>query len=226
LIIIGFSGNMRRLEAIMFKIDLHVHTTLGGDSLIEPDQLVARAREVGLDAVCVTEHNSYALSRPLEGIRRKTGFPILRGMEYNAAEGHLLIFGVKAGRGNLPPRLPIQSALDWVNRSPQGVAIPAHPYQRDMLGRSLGRNVMNLKGLIAIETINGSLSSRANQKAMDAADKLAVHGIGGSDAHGLQVLGRVYTLFPLPVKSEEELVTALKKGGYTPRWNDYYTGEQ
>ncbi len=42
----------------MFKIDLHIHTRLGGDSLIELQDLVERARKVGLDAVCITEHRS------------------------------------------------------------------------------------------------------------------------------------------------------------------------
>jgi predicted metal-dependent phosphoesterase TrpH len=205
----------------MFKIDMHIHSALGGDSIIEPEQVVQRAQEVGLDAVCVTEHHSYSLSQPFEEIMRETGFPIFRGMEYNAAEGHLLIFGVKAGRGNLPPRLPMQSALDWVHRS-VGVAIPAHPYQIDMLGRSLGRGVLKLKGLTALEILNASLSPEENRKASDAASRLGIHGIGGSDAHGLHVLGRVYTLFPSPIRTEEELVAALKNGGYTPRWNEFY----
>jgi predicted metal-dependent phosphoesterase TrpH len=206
---------------MMFKIDMHIHTSLGGDSIIEPEQVVRRAREVGLDAVCVTEHHSYSLSQPFEDIMKETGFPIFRGMEYNAAEGHLLIFGVKADRGSLPPRLPIQNALDWVHRS-VGVAIPAHPYQVDMLGRSLGRRVLKLKGLTALETLNGSLSPEENEKADDAANSLGVHGIGGSDAHGLHVLGKVYTLFPSPIRSEEELVAALRNGGYTPCWNEFY----
>jgi len=206
----------------MFKIDLHIHTTLGGDSLIEPDQLVPRALEVGLDAVCVTEHNSHALSQPFEEIARKTEFPIFRGMEYNAAEGHLLIFGVMIGRSDLPPGLPIQRALDWVNGSSSGVAIPSHPFQKNMLRRSLGGTVLKLRGLTALETINGSLSQKANEKAINASRILGIPGIGGSDAHGLQVLGKAYTLFPAPIRTPEELVNALKTGGYTPCWNDYY----
>jgi histidinol phosphatase-like PHP family hydrolase len=59
----------------MFTIDLHVHTVLGGDSVIEVDELVPRCRDVGLDAVCVTEHHSYFLSDPFKDVSRKTGFP-------------------------------------------------------------------------------------------------------------------------------------------------------
>jgi len=209
----------------MFKIDLHTHTVLGGDSLITPEQMVPRAREVGLDAVCVTEHNSYAKSRPFDEIARQAGFPIFRGLEYNAAEGHLLIFGVKVGRSELPPGVPMQRAMDWVQRQCGGVAIPAHPFQRDFLGRALGAEVLRLKGLIAIESINTSLPGDANRKAIDAARRLGVWGVGGSDAHGIQVLGKAYTLFPAPIRTEAELVCALKKGGYTACLNAYYPVE-
>jgi hypothetical protein len=73
-----------------------------------------------------------------------------------------------------------------------------------------------------LETLNGSLSPEENEKANEAAKRLGVHGIGGSDAHGLHVLGKVYTLFPETIRTEEELVAALKNGGYTPCWNEFY----
>lgn len=202
----------------MFKIDLHIHTTLGGDSLIQPQQLVDQARGVGLDAVCVTEHHSYFLSEPLEEVSRNSRFPILRAMEYHAAEGHLLIYGVKAGHTDLPRGLPMQQAVDWVHRR-GGVAIPAHPYQRDLLEGSLGDRVLELNGLLALEELNASLSPVENRRASEARHRMGLHGIGGSDAHGPRVLGRAYTQFPSSIHTMEELVLALRRGGYTPCWN-------
>ncbi|MBW2063148.1 MAG: PHP domain-containing protein [Deltaproteobacteria bacterium] len=208
---------------MMFKVDLHVHTVLGGDSSIEPEELAARSREVGLDAVCVTEHNSYSLSAPFKAISRRAGFPIFRGMEYNAAEGHLLIYGVKAGKGDLPPKFPMQKAVDWVHER-GGIAIPAHPFQKDILGRRPGERVLDLKGLMALEVMNGSASFEENRMAAEAAERLGINGIGGSDAHGLLVLGRAYTQFPDAVRTEEELVHALRKGEYAASWNEDYYG--
>jgi hypothetical protein len=199
----------------MFKIDLHVHSVLGGDSDIQPEEVVSRALAAGLDAVCITEHHSYSLSEPFQKISRKTHFPIFRGMEYRADEGHLLIFGVKAGRGDLLSRLPMQKVVDWVHDR-GGVAVPAHPYQVSMTGVSLGDGVLMLKGLIALEAINGSISAEENLKAMAAATKLGIQGIGGSDAHGIESLGKAYTVFPEAIKTMEELVLALRRGGYTP----------
>jgi len=203
----------------MFKIDLHVHTVLGGDSLIQPDQLVPRCREVGLDAVCVTEHHSYFLSDPFKDISRKTGFPIFQGLEYRAAEGHLLLYGAKIEQEEMPPGLPMQWVINWTQKR-GGVAIPAHPYERKTINGFPGDHILELKGLFALETLNGALSSECNHLSVKASAQMGINGIAGSDAHGISVLGRVYTRFPMSIKTEEELVEALRHGGYTPCWND------
>ena len=205
----------------MYKVDLHVHTVLGGDSIIKLDELVPRSREVGLHAVCVTEHHSYFLSNPFKEVSIKNGFPIFQGFEYRALEGHLLIFGIKAEPEDLPPRLPMQWTLNWVHKR-RGVAIPAHPYQRGMVNGFPGDRVLEMEGLCALETLNASLSSHENHLAVKAASRLGIRGIAGSDAHGPSVLGRAYTLFPVPIKTEEELVQALLNGDYVPCWNDEF----
>lgn len=199
----------------MFKIDLHVHTVLGGDSAIRPDEVVDRARSIGLDAVCITEHHAYDLSHPFDAISRREKFPVFRGLEYRAEEGHLLIYGVRAGKGDLLPGLPMQTAVDWVNRR-GGAAIPAHPYQRGMVGRALGDRVLGLSGITAIETLNGSIQSDENRRASDAARQLGLQGTGGSDAHGIQALGNAYTVFFDAVEDEAGLVQALRTGRYSP----------
>lgn len=197
----------------MFKIDMHIHTLLGGDSAIRPEEVVAQARRVGLDGVCITEHHSYDLSQPFERIARQEGFPIFRGLEYRAAEGHLLIYGVRAGKGDFPPGLPMQTVIGWVERR-GGVGVPAHPYQPGMVGSALGDRVLQLKGLVAIETLNGSLPPEMNRLAETAARQLGVAGIGGSDAHGIQALGKACTCFPAAIADEGELVASLRAGDY------------
>jgi hypothetical protein len=100
------------------------------------------------------------------------------------------------------------------------VAIPAHPYQRGIVGGSLGDRVLELQGLLALEVINGSISEADNEAAARAAHAMGLAAIGGSDAHGIPALGRAYTGFSAPIGSEEELVQALKSGQYTACWND------
>jgi predicted metal-dependent phosphoesterase TrpH len=205
----------------MFKIDLHVHTALGGDSIIKPEELISRSRQVGLDAVCVTEHHSYFLSDPFKKISEVNDFPVFQGLEYRAMEGHVLIFGVRIGEGDLLKGMPMQWAADWVHKR-GGVAIPAHPYQKHNFNGFLGDKVLEIKHLFALEALNASLSSQENHQALKAATRLGIRGIGGSDAHGPSVLGRAYTLFQEPIRSEEELIQALRGGNFTPCWNDEF----
>lgn len=194
-----------------FKIDMHIHSVLGGDSQIRPDELVFHARAKGLDAVCVTEHHSFALSEPFDRVSGATGFPIFRGMEYKAKEGHLLVYGVNMGRGDMPPQLPMQEVIQWV-QSRGGVAVPAHPYQEDMFGACLGDRLLGLKEVLCVETLNGSASPKENRKALSAAKRMHWARIGGSDAHGARGIGKAYTVFPHTIRSMADLVTALKSG--------------
>ncbi len=94
--------------------------------------------------------------------------------------------------------------------------MPAHPFQTGLVGAALGMNVLKLINIPAIETLNGSLPMEENRQAQEAAREMGLLGIGGSDAHGLHVLGRAYTVFPCPVLSDAELVRALYSGGYWP----------
>jgi predicted metal-dependent phosphoesterase TrpH len=193
----------------MFKVDLHVHTLLGGDASTRPEQVVPLARRVGLDGVCITEHHDYNISRPFDRIAHETEFPIFRGMEYCSREGHLLVFGVAAGKSDLWPGLPMQHAIDWVYRK-GGVAIPAHPFQTSLSGRCLGNQVYTLEGIVALETINASATREENRLAANAADQMGICGIGGSDAHGPKAIGRAYTGFPSSFTTTADLVEALR----------------
>ena len=157
----------------------------------------------------------------MNGLRkyRGIGFSYIPGNGGPCSEGHLLIFGVKASASDLISGIPMQKVIDWVHDL-NGVAVPAHPYQISITGVSLGDEVFQLKGLIALETINGSISEDDNLKAVVAAAHLGIPGIGGSDAHGIHALGRTYTVFPERIDTMDDLVSALRRGGYTPQRNN------
>jgi len=71
-----------------------------------------------------------------------------------------------------------------------------------------------LRDLDGIEVINGNVSDENNAKAQELADRLKIGGIGGSDAHSPERVARAATEFAKPIRSEEELVQALKDGAY------------
>ena len=112
-----------------FKIDLHVHTKYSGDNDSEPEEAVLRAIELGLHGIAFTEHYYYGASE-FAGILKekyKNSIQIFRGVEFSAAEGHCLIFGVDTDKLSIRYS-PVEEVIRTVNQA-GGVVIPSHPYR-------------------------------------------------------------------------------------------------
>ncbi len=193
-----------------FKIDLHVHSKYSGDTDSEPEEMVIRAVEQGLDGLAFTEHYSYEASEPVESLKEKYKDVIIifRGVEFSADEGHCLIFGVNTDR-LLSPHTPIEEVLKVVNKA-GGVVIPSHPYRR---GNSLGEMVWTLQGLCAIEGFNGANMKAFNTKAIQTARDLGIPYTGGSDAHEPGEVGSCFTEFRGKI-AYDNLIDLLKSGQY------------
>ncbi|NOY65040.1 MAG: PHP domain-containing protein [Nitrospirae bacterium] len=194
----------------MFKIDLHVHSKYSGDSASEPEEIVERAIELGLDGIVFTEHYSFEASEPVEALREKFNGHILvfRGVEFSTREGHCLVFGVNTDR--LIGKYPDVSELIEVVTREGGVIIPAHPFRGN---NSLGDSIRHNKGFTAIEGFNGYNHHSYNMMAVELAKELGMPFTGGSDAHEPFEVGQCYTEFYRPV-NEHNLVELLKSGCY------------
>jgi predicted metal-dependent phosphoesterase TrpH len=114
---------------VKFKIDLHVHSRNSGDNNADPEEIVSRAIELGLDGIAFTEHYSFEASEPVERLREKYrgAIMIFRGVEFSAAEGHCLVFGVDTDRKDIR-FAPIRDVIRVVTMA-GGVVIPTHPYR-------------------------------------------------------------------------------------------------
>ena len=76
-------------------IDLHCHTfPLSDDSFLSPDQLIERAKAVGLDGVCLTEHDFVWEPHKLRELAERHNFLVIPGIEVNTEDGHILVFGL------------------------------------------------------------------------------------------------------------------------------------
>ncbi len=197
----------------MFRIDLHVHSKYSGDSSSEPEEIIERALELGLDGVAFTEHYSYEASEPVEPLREKYRGEvlILRGVEFSTREGHCLVFGFNTDRA-LPKYAPLGEVLRIVH-SNGGVVIPSHPFRGT---NSIGDAIRTIEGLFAIEGFNGYNMHPSNMKAVELAEELGLSFTGGSDAHEPHEVGQCYTEFFDPV-TEENFLALLRKGRYTGR---------
>lgn len=199
------------LKYLMFRIDLHVHSKLSGDSTTEPEEIIERAIEMGLDGIAFTEHYSYEASEPVESLKEKYKGDILifRGVEFSTKEGHCLVFGFNTDRV-FEKYTPAKEILKVI-QSAGGVIIPAHPFRGV---NSMGEEIRNLKGLFAIEGYNGYNIHPYNMKAIELAETLGIAFTGGSDAHEPHEVGQCFTEF-LDKVTEENFLILLRSGRYT-----------
>lgn len=195
-----------------FKIDMHNHSVYSGDSIAEPRELIERAIEIGLDGIAFTEHHSFSASETVEGLKEHYRGRILvfRGAEYSAAEGHLLLFGIKDDRFNdFGLFAPVSEIIRFV-REEGGVVVVPHPFRSWL---QLRADMKDYPGVSAIEAFNGHTSPEDNERALNAAGELGLPTTGGSDAHSREEVGSCFTEFFDPV-SCDNFIGLLRAGNY------------
>jgi len=195
-------------------VDMHVHTNISSRcSSLKPQELVDRALELGLDAVCVTEHATFKGAQVMHEIALERGFKVFRGMEVFTELGDMLVFGWEENvRFYLFPFQDLKTEVEKRG----GIIIPAHPCRgldprhkhQDGLPEEL------LSSVITIETHNGLISRKSNEQAEKVREQHGLFGIGGSDAHHVTNLGECVTIFEECPTDEKELMEALRGGRY------------
>src|SRR5207247_10102493 len=74
------------------RLHLHNHPQHSPDSRVSPADLVARARQVGLDGIAITDHNSVAGIREAEAAAGD--LIVIPGIEISTRSGHVIAYGV------------------------------------------------------------------------------------------------------------------------------------
>lgn len=190
-------------------IDLHVHSTCSKCSVLRPGEILANARRLGLDGVCITDHDTLAVRAHLREGFQPDGLLVVVGMEYATPQGDYLVFG---DLDSLPGGLDAGPLLERV-RSLGGAAVSAHPCRT---ARPADPAVL-AGGLCRVaEVENGRNSRTENLHGLRLAERHGLTRVAGSDAHALKELGRCPTLFTVPVASSADLVAALNRGQCRP----------
>ncbi|MGE4423407.1 MAG: PHP domain-containing protein [Pseudodesulfovibrio sp.] len=190
-------------------IDLHVHSTCSPCSILKPSEILANARSLGLDAVCITDHDTMSiLTQCREGFQ-PDGLLVIVGMEYTTDQGDYLIFG---NVRSIPMGLSAEVLLPAV-RQRGGAAISAHPCRSWRPADPL----IFERGLCTIaEAENGRNTDAENGLAQSLIADRNMTAVAGSDAHSLSELGRCPTRFTVPVNSAKDLIEALNQGQCRP----------
>ena len=195
-------------------IDLHTHTLpWSDDSDLYPAELIHRARQAGLDAICLTEHDWFWDKEATAKLSQEHDFLVLPGVEINTDEGHMLVFGVEQYSFGMHHVDYLRRVVDEAG----GVMIMTHPYRRQFYSyddlhaaveRYCRRPVFHL--LDTIEVLNGRGSERQNEFSEELCRRLNLRGVGGSDAHQLSDIPTSATYFEREIHNVEELIAELK----------------
>jgi predicted metal-dependent phosphoesterase TrpH len=209
-------------------VDLHVHTTLSSDSNVAPEKYLQFVKDSGhnLGAICFTEHRLFPIDAEIERtyaeLSERFQIAIFRGIEADTDLGHLLLFGVNhevTRRFDLTSRMLKSDNLIEVVHHEGGVAIPAHPFRDSGYGARLDA-LLSRHGaaLGAIEVLNGQNSTEQNLRAEDAALKLGLTAVGGSDAHfaSAKWFLTVATELDRDVGTVEEMCAEIRGGRARP----------
>jgi len=204
-----------------FYIDLHMHSYPASQcSTINIDDLIVEAKRIGLDAVCLTDHNHVWSYNDIEDLKQKHGFPVLRGNEITTDQGDMLVFGMYQdvkGIIDLSDLKKMVAAAD-------GFMIVAHPFRgflvfnTSQIGMTVEKAMQRpvYQQVNAMEVLNGKVTRQENDFAAQVAAGMKLPATGGSDSHAIGDVGRYVTCFQQQIETEKVLVTALKEGNYAP----------
>ena len=208
---------------------------------MEPGELVKRAKTVGLDGVCITEHNQIWDRKAIERLKNDHDFLVIGGVEVSTDCGEILVFGLDRPVLNVYRAHELRKMVDQAG----GVMILAHPFRFEpgIVGaynssRSAGsRGLSEIIGPVferpvfkmvdAVEVYNGRSGIEEREFTAMVATRLNLKGTGGSDAHASLAVGSCYTVFENEVRDEGDFIAQIKNGGFygvDHRWNNASSG--
>ena len=159
------------------EVDLHIHSRHSNDSRSKVDEIVERAITIGLGAIAVTDHNSWA------GAREATEFAqdriiIIPGAEIKTEKGDVLALFIM---DEITSR-KFSTVLEEI-RSRGGVSIVPHPGDSPRIGLD------DIRMADGLEVFNSTCGNKSNEHASKIAAELKKPGFASSDAHLVSEIG-------------------------------------
>lgn len=193
-------------------IDCHMHESkYSSDSRLDLYQAIKEAKSIGLDGICITNHDNNLLRKEIGDSAYIDGLLVIVGAEVFTFEGDILTFGLK----DIPKeRISAQKLLRLVEKE-KGIAIAAHPFRNN--NRGIGRHMIRLAPFLsAVEAFNGSTYYEDNMEAYTLAATLKLPVLGASDAHRVEKVGCYATYFEGEIRDHKDFIEAVKYSSYYP----------
>ena len=203
----------------LIDVDLHMHTDHSHDCATPVDVLLAVAREQGLGAIAVTDHNE--ISGALEAAARadRFGVKVIVGEEVKTA-GQGEVIGLFLNE-KIPRGLTLAETIAEIRRQGGLVYVP-HPFDRLHTVPDYEHLTDIVEEIDAIEVFNPRVALPAfNEEAARFAAKYRIVAGAGSDSHVAQGLGSV-RIKMRDFDGPEEFLESLRDADITGKPSSLY----
>lgn len=180
----------RRLtQRPMIDVDLHMHTDHSGDCATPVDVLLATARDQGLGAIAVTDHNEVSGALDAAGKAADYGVKVIVGEEVmTATQGEVIGLFLEE---RIPRGMSLEETIAAI-RAQGGLVYVPHPFDRLHAVPDYEHLLTVLDRIDALEVFNPRVAIPAfNEEALRFAAKYRIVAGAGSDSHVAQGLGSV-----------------------------------
>jgi hypothetical protein len=193
-------------------IDTHIHENkYSSDSFIDFKKAIDMAKLIGLDGICITNHDNNDLRMELGDYVKINGVLVIVGAEVLTHQGDILVFGLK----DIPNEKMHAEELLRLVKKHKGVAIAAHPFRNN--NRGLENHLHEVANLLdGVESFNGSTYSYHNLYAYATATQLGLPSLGASDAHVMDRIGKYATKFYDTIRDDIDFIEAIKSKNFHP----------
>jgi len=172
--------------------DLHVHSNFSKDCASPVEAILATAREIGLGALAIADHNAIEGAFLARELAQGDPFVIV-AEEVKTLEGEVIGLFLTE---EVPPALSFDETLSLIKEQGGLVYVP-HPFDALRTTPSYRALVDNLHRIDVIETYNAKVAlSSFNLSAERFAAKYNIVAGAGSDAHVVQALGTAMIRMP------------------------------
>jgi glycosyltransferase involved in cell wall biosynthesis len=173
----------------LIDVDLHMHTDHSGDCATPVEHLLATAREQGLGAIAVTDHNEVSGAFEAAAKAAEFGVKIIIGEEVKSAtQGEVIGLFLQE---KIPRGLTLEETVAEIKRQGGLVYVP-HPFDRMHAVPDYEHLLKILDDVDAIEVYNPRVAIGSfNEEAERFAAKYQIVRGAGSDSHVAAGLGSV-----------------------------------
>jgi len=171
----------------LIDVDLHMHTDHSHDCATPVEVLMATARERGLGAIAVTEHNEISGAKAAAALSEEYGVKVILAEEVKtAAQGEVIGLFIER---KIPRGMTLAETVAEIKRQGGLVYVP-HPFDRMHAVPDYEHLLTIVEDIDLIEVFNPRVAIGAfNEEAERFAQKYRIPAGAGSDAHVAQGLG-------------------------------------